>query len=685
MLKRLGPYLLVVLFLAVPAGADVTYTDIAADGALAYERTPSASIAIFDFLKTFPVLTPPEWAIAPEKPHGAPGVALLDADGDGDLDLYVTNGPGTANSLFSNQLVETGTATFVDVATAAGVDATAQDSTGTCFGDADNDGDPDLLVLSAFGPHKLFENLGDGTFADVSSASGLGGETQSSVSCSFGDVDNDGLLDVAIGNNSVDMSNGLGLVVPFAFNQHNQLFRNLGGLAFEDVSSASGIEATRGFFPPGFDGSPTLTWAIALVDIDQDGDADLVHADDQAGVPTAANGGIDRAFIHLFENDGTGHFTDVTPDVGLDKAGAWMGISFGDLDADGHLDIFGSNLGDYATTPITALDPTYTDDFTYALGELASRWFLGSAGGGFSDPGVGPLVATTFGWGTSMADYDNDADTDILMHGGLYFAVVGQGGPAALLQNDGTGVFSRDADAFATSTDHEERTVQGVAMGDLDQNGFVDIVTVSNFDIPAEDQVLYNHPWGGPFDFGRYTQIFTPTGDLSGNSFWSGEVDIFPGSLSVELSSGGNGNGSVSIETVGSVGLTDGAVVNRDGIGAVVRFTTDSGQSVLRPVIGGASYASQDALEGVFGLGTGAAGSVEILWPGGVRNRLDGVRAGERIVFPEIPCSFDGEYENRGKYVRCVARALRDLRRAGVLSGRESARFWRSALAAFGG
>ena len=140
----------------------------------------------------------------------------------------------------------------------------------------------------------------------------------------------------------------------------------------------------------------------------------------------------------------------------------------------------------------------------------------------FSDPGVGPLVATPFGWGTSMADYDNDGDTDIVFHGGLYFAVVGQGAPGAILRNDGGGEFSRDAEALANSTDHEERTVQGMAMGDLDGNGFVDIVSVSNFDIDAADQATYNHAWGSPFDGGRYARIFAPTGDLDLRSTWSG-------------------------------------------------------------------------------------------------------------------------------------------------------------------
>ena len=661
------------------AEGGVSFTDVAAGGGagLVYERTPSDSISVFNFFASLPIMTIADWPLTPLKVFGAPGVALLDYDGDGDLDIYVTNGPGTPNSLFQNQHAQTGQATFVDVAASAGVEATAQDSTGTCFGDVDNDGDPDLLVVSNFSPSRLFENNGDGTFDDISAASGIDGSGMSSVACSFGDVDNDGLLDVVVANNEVDMSNSLGIVIPFDFNQHNQLFRNLGGNQFADVSVAAGLHDTAGFGVPGTDGEPTLTWAIALVDLDQDGDADLLYADDQGGVPFLRDGGVDSGILQYFENDGTGQFTNRTVAAGLNRPGQWMGLSFGDFNADGHLDFFGTNAGDYNATTLTPLDPVYADFGTYILGDQASRWYLGSAGGAFADPGVGPLVATPFGWGTTATDYDNDGDTDILFHGGLYFGPIGQGCSSALLKNDGTATFGRDVTALAASTDHDTRTVQGVASGDLDGNGFADFVTVSNWDVSASDQVTYNHNWGGPFDGGRYTQIFTPTGDFSGDSFFSG-IPILRGTLSVELNDGANGNNWVKVRTLGTTGITTGGSVNRDGIGAVVKVVTASGEEVLRPVVGGASYASQDSLEGVFGLDDDRKARVEILWPGGVRNRLD-VRAGETILFPEIPCSLDGNFVNAGQYVKCVQRALNQLKRAGVISARMKHRF----LAAF--
>jgi hypothetical protein len=126
----------------------VTYKDIAADGGagITYQRTKSANDAQLEAIKKngpFDFTKITNRTSIPVKSRGAPGTALLDFDKDGDLDIYVTNGPGTPNSLYSNQLKEKGVVEFEDVGIVAGVDATDQDSTGVCFGDIDNDGDED--------------------------------------------------------------------------------------------------------------------------------------------------------------------------------------------------------------------------------------------------------------------------------------------------------------------------------------------------------------------------------------------------------------------------------------------------------------------------------------------------------------------------------------------------------------
>jgi hypothetical protein len=664
-------------------GASVTFHDIAAGdrAGITYRRGHSVTQAIFDALKTKDPFTFNDLLDSPVKARGAPGVALFDFDGDDDLDVYVTNGPGRANSLYSNQLREAGQLTFVDSAETAGVAAIDQDSTGVCYGDIDNDGDRDLLVLGRSEPNRLFENLANGTFRDITAGSRLGDDTLGHASCAMGDVNGDGLLDVAVAN-TFDWRKMLAVFIqPFVLNHPNQLFLNLGASRFADASATSGIQSLAGV-PQG---AGSITWAVSMVDYDLDGDVDIVWADDQAAVVRARYGGVDRGFIHILQNDGMGHFTDVTLDAGLNKAGQWMGLAFGDFNCDGQMDIFGSNGGDYF---VTALPP-----FPYTLGDDTSRWFLGRPDGTFADPGVGHLIATPFGWGTSTLDYDNDGDTDLVFHGGLSIQlIVESSNPGSLLRNEGCRArFSSDARAFARSTSHMRRNVEGMAVGDLNADGFPDIVSVSSFDKP-EPVPLVRYPvsfsYGSPFDT---TAVFVPEFHSDphpgheGGFLWGGRLFDYPdGTLSVEINSGNNGNGWLELRTLGTVGLTSLGQVNRDGIGAVVRFTPNHGKPSMRPVLGGSSYASQDSLTATFGLGSAQSGTVDVLWPGGVRNRLYNVRRSERIVLPEIPCSFAGEWADDAPYRSCLETALDELLVHGLLNRAQRARFRSSALRAFG-
>lgn len=660
---------------ATAGGGGVHFVDFAArDGSnIDYRRTPSSILANQLQLERQPALNFGHVVLAPEKPRGAPGVALLDYDGDGDDDVYVTNGPGTANSLYQNLTRETGKLGFRDVAEAAGVEAAAQDSTGVCFGDTDNDGDVDLLVLGRMEPNRFFENRGDSSFVEGTAASGLGGGALGHSSCSMGDVDNDGLLDVAVANSFDWATRPAIFTVAYADNHPNQLFRNLGGNRFEDRSVASGIHAIDSVEPAMDEGGATLTWAIALVDFDQDGDVDLFHADDQAAMsPQEA----DRAHLQVFVNDGKGNFESRTTQAGTDIYGAWMGLAFADFDCDGLLDFFATNIGDYTYHPI---------GIPLTAGEWSSRWFLGRPGGRFADPGVGKLGATPFGWAPMAVDYDNDADTDIIYLGALataVFTITGDN-PGVVLANQGCTADFR-YDGAAMTTRHSRRVVEGAAAADLDLDGFVDVVSVSSHDIPKQvAQKPYGLDYGSDFDANAvYTEYMSPT---AGGTFVPKGIEFPDGGLVIDINSGGNGNRWAAVRLRGSVGSTPDGHVNRSGIGAVLSFTPDGKPTVKRPVMGGASYASQDSLETVFGLGEALRGTLEVLWPGGVRNRLYGVKAGERLLIPEIPCSFDGEWSGRGEYQGCVEAALDDLVTAKVLDKPARKRLLESAMAAYAG
>jgi hypothetical protein len=660
------------------ADGGVHYTDIALDpgaSGLVYEHQPSPRWQISLALAQNPVITQEEALSAPLIPRGLPGVVIFDYDRDGDLDIYVTNSAGFANSLFQNQLVGSGNLAFVDVGAAAGVGAVDQDSTGACAGDIDNDGDQDLYVLAAGEPNRMFENRGDGSFQEITDASGLGAGPWSSITCSFGDINNDGLLDLVIAN-VFDLSTVFPIFIEaYSLNHHNQLFLNAGGNAFTDVSETSGIQILKGFNPE-FGNVAGPSWSISIIDYDQDGDQDIITIDEQGEILPAKYGGVDRGYIHVFQNDGTAHFIDVNVEANTNHFGGWMGAAYGDFNCDGHLDFFGANFGDYGLTVGTPLP--------YELGDHTSRPYLGTADGTFIDIGVGDLVATPFGWGISPLDYDNDGDTDVVYQGGLFGLTTESSNPGTLLQNqDCSASFVWDKDALDPASKHVQRVVRGLAVGDLNLDGFVDIVSVAGLDIPDDAQMLpYTATYGSPFDFqGFFVVNLAP---IPGTTNVTSVGPDYPnGSLSVEINSADNGNGWVSVQTVGTVGITDLGGVNRDGTGAIVGITPEGGKTVLRPIVAGSSHASQDSLAADFGVGQAGSAEIEVRWPNGVRNRLYGVKPGERIVFPEIPCDFRSEALSRGEYVRCVTQSLRQIQQAGVISQGAVGRFAFSAFKAY--
>jgi enediyne biosynthesis protein E4 len=658
------------------ADGGVTFTNIAAGGGagIGYERfgTPAREADLDAFYTVgFPApFNSFILAETPQKPHGAPGVALLDYDNDGDLDIYVTNGPGHANSLFSNQLVPTGTLTFVDVAAAAQVEAIAQDSSGVCFGDIDNDGHEDIYVTGIGEPNVLFRSKGDGSFEDITAAAGAGAGNFHHSGCALADFDGDGRLDIAIGNTYSDWLNRRVVFLPIYDSvEPNQLLlqrSNGGAIQFEDVSDTSGI---RSLGPYANLNGASYTWAIAAVDYDQDGDADLMWAD--TGPSSGTNITQDRGWVRVLQNDGHANFTDVTQAIGMAVQGGWMGLSYGDFNCDNALDIFATNLGAYVGFPNTQ-----------------SHWFLGDGAGNFIDPGLGPNIhGTPFGWGTSVLDYDNDGDQDVFFYGDDdLLTLIPMENKGTVLQNHGCNAnFSYDTGALLH--DHRFREVNGVATGDLNNDGWQDVATVAIFRIvPVPGRTLPITAASPPQD---------PVIDASGlievvMRFSMGRFVFIPhtfprGDLALEVNSGGNGNRSLRVKTLGTVGLTNGGKANRDGIGALVKFTPEGGRTVLSPVMGGGSHASQDSRIMNFGLGTATKGTVEITWPGGVKNILFDVRADELINFPEIPCDYrTSSWKNFGLFNACVTTALDQLRNTGQITQADRERFRDSARRVFG-
>ena len=670
--------------LPASAAAAPTYTDIAlGDGAgISYRRAPSATNVIFDAVKLLPFASRAEYNRMPLFPRGAPGVAIFDYDGDGDQDIYVTNGPGRANSLYQNQLKQGGGTTFIDVGAASGVGAIDMDATGVCYGDIDNDGDQDLYVLGRMELNRFFRNNGDGSFTDISAAAGLGAGIFGHTSCSMGDIDGDGLLDIAIAN-SFDWTRQDAIVTdPYSFNHGNQLFRNQGGNVFADVTASSGFGNLTPSLPPNVH---TISWAVAMVDLDLDGDIDILHTDDQAGVPPQPFKGQNRGYIQTFLNDGAGHFTNVThlwaspTQTNMGEFGQWMGLSFGDLDCSGTMDMFATCLGDYFAPQFGGTLPP---------GFSSSRWFLGKGDGTFLNPARTPGLEAKapppdpFGWGTGMVDYDNDGDTDVIYLGNIDAGpFISADNAGVVFQNQGCSAeMAPDFAAFAATAERNQRSeIKGVAMGDLNDDGYADVVHAAGQIGTNMPITRFNQAWGSPFDAqALYMPSFFYIGPME---FEWGGLTTDDGTLGVQINSGGT-NKWVKVTLKGSVGLTPKAKSNRDGIGAVAFFKPRHGKQVMAPVLGGSSHESQHSLTQMFGLGSQTRGTLEVLWPGGTRNRLYDVRAGERLTLPEIPCSFTTK-SSYFSYRRCVNDALNDLKNAGVINNALRSRLRGSALKAY--
>ncbi len=373
---------------------------------------------------------------------GIAGAAWLDYNRDGFLDLFLTNGKGEDNALFHNN----GDGSFTDVATAAGV-ANGLGNSGVVAADLDNDGFEDLLVTGDGGwvgsgdsPIILYRNLGNDTFSDVTAASGITGPA-THASPTVGDIDSDGLLDVYIA--------AIGSFV-LGVNHKSELYRNLGGMTFQNISASSGVDTMIG------------ACEAIFTDYNRDELVDLF-------VGNCNGPNLSLTPIEVFTNNGNLTFDNDTATVGLAAGGLWMGLCPADFDNDGDTDMFTTNYG----SPLGGLTP-------HAL--YSSNLSQGSAT--FTDVAASAGVASgEFGWGCSSSDFDNDGWADIFFAGSLPlgpFPAIGSGSGNAgrLFRNNQDFTF---ADITAMQPlDLSDRYTSGVATADYDNDGYEDLVVMTD-------------------------------------------------------------------------------------------------------------------------------------------------------------------------------------------------------------
>ena len=331
----------------------------------------------------------------------APGVALFDFDNDGDLDVYLVQGsalqpsnPGPEGPQFSDRLFRNDLATaadgsktlrFTDVTAASGINTPGY-GMGVAAGDVDNDGWVDLYLTKFDAPNQLLRNNGNGTFTDVSKASGTDYRSWS-VSASFIDVNRDGWLDLYVGNyirysleNNTQCFGASGAVdycMPEAHQPlQDRLFINRGDGTFVDASVKAGIARQYG---------PAL--GVSTADFNGDGWVDIYVAND---------GKENQLWIN--QRDGTFENAALLAGVALPvtgKAEASMGVDAGDFDDDGDEDLF--------VTELTS---------------EGSNLFVNDGSGVFDDrsapSGLGSASVPFTGFGTAWFDYDNDGRLDLL-------------------------------------------------------------------------------------------------------------------------------------------------------------------------------------------------------------------------------------------------------------------------------
>ncbi len=489
------------------------------------------------------------------------GVALLDFDGDGWLDIYLVNGstfdalagkskPPQA-ALFRNNH----DGTFTNVAEKAGV-TNDRWGFGAVVGDFDNDGWPDIYV-SNYGKNRLYHNNHNGTFTDVAEKAGvaLGGW---STGATWGDYDGDGKLDLFVPGyvhfDTADIpGQGGNVTSPIAGcnfrgvtvmcgprglkGEPDHLFHNNGDGTFTDVSVKAGVADEHGYYG----------LASLFVDVNGDGKPDLLVADDST-----------PNYLYLNKGDGTFEDASFASGYALNESGretASMGIAVGDYAHNGRLDVYNTTFSD-------DYNPLYRND----------------GDGNFTDvsyqSGIAEATVPFLGWGTAFLDFDNDGWLDLFVVNGHVYRGVDQQSwgttwaQRPLLFHNVKGKMQVEPAVEGTGL-AKLATSRGMAFGDLFNDGHMDVV-VNNMD--SSPSLFRN-------------------------------VDK-------------NANHWISFRLIG------GPKSPRDAVGAQV-YVTAEGFRQRMDVIAGGSYASSPDQRPHFGLGAATKiDAIEVHWPDGTRQTV---------------------------------------------------------------
>lgn len=396
------------------------------------------------------------------------GSAWFDYDGDGDEDLIAVGG-SLDNKLYRND----GNGAFTDVTVAAGLGGIHGNTQGVVTGDVDNDGFREIFISTMWHePNYFFHNNGDGTFTDVSVASGIGLDSMWTSSAAFGDFDRDGWLDLYRGDyvwRGEALLDSTGQPIGYKHRCNpNSLFRNNGNGTFTNVGAQYAVNDTG------------CALSVVFSDYDRDGWQDIMVAND-FGAWVKPNG--------LYHNQFPLPYADVGASTGTDQAMYGMGIAVGDYDHDQDLDYYVTDIG-------AAAFFQQQDDHTFL--DVAAQ-------AGVLNDSVNGALGT--GWGDAWIDYDNDTWQDLFIsHGWIQLIPIfvnQQQDPDVMYRNMGNGTFQDVSLAVGVGDTNMGR---GMAMADYDEDGDLDMFVnvVNNDSTPWDYSQLYRNDYSGP---NHYLQV----------------------------------------------------------------------------------------------------------------------------------------------------------------------------------